>query len=198
MLLSERLRVPESTVRIQDNSGHTTAVSSDGRLLTTVAPENYQFYFHALIDAPGVVAANVFMSVFNPVGSGKTISFYSIAPDSYATGSSPTAISLVVDRITAASGGTQIPFASINKLITTETNSIAEVRTGNPTVAKTGVSLYSWPPPIAGGAGAVSSAYSAVPPSQGFFCLPGQGIAFSTSAGNTNQVWSIKATWAEL
>jgi len=187
-----------TSTRVLGSTGNTAAVSSDGRLLTAAAPENYNFYFHALIDAPGVVAANTFLSVLNPIGSGKTISFFSVAPDSYATGSSPTANSLVVDRITAASGGTQVTAANINKLITVQANSIAEVRTGNPTVTKSGISLYSWPPPIASGIGSVSSAYSSVPPGQGFFCLPGQGIAFSTAAGNTNQVWSIKVTWAEF
>jgi hypothetical protein len=188
----------ENVVSIADRSNHIAAVSSDGRLLTAVAPESYNFYFHAMIDTPGVVAANNFLSIFNPVGSGKTISFFSVAPDSYAVGSSTTAISLIVDRITAASGGTLVSAANINKLITIEPNSIAEVRTGNPTVTKSGISLYSWPPPLASGLGATSSAYSAVPPGQGFFCLPGQGINFSTSAGNVNQVWSIKVTWAEF
>jgi len=186
------------TVTVLGPTGNQVAVSSDGRLLTAAAPESYNFYFHAAIDMPGVVAANNFLSVFNPVGSGKTISFFSVAPDSYAVGASSTGVSLVVDRTTAASGGTQISAANINKLITSETNSIAEVRVGNPTVTKSGISLYSWPPPLASGLGAASSAYSSVPPGQGFFCLPGQGINFSTSAGNTNQVWSIKVTWAEF
>lgn len=185
-------------VSVLGPTGNTAAVSSDGRLLMSPAPENYQFYFHAAIDMPGVVATNNFLSIFNPSNSGKTISFFSVAPDSYATGSSPTAVSLVVDRATAASGGTLVSAANVNKLITTQSNSVAEVRTGNPTVTKSGISLYSWPPPIAGGAGAASSAYSSVPPGQGFFCLPGQGINFSTSAGNVNQVWSIKVTWAEF
>lgn len=189
-----------TTTRIVDsgNSNHSVAVSSDGRLLTAAAPENYQFYFYSLIDAPGVVAANNFLSIFNPIGSGKTISFFSVAPDSYASGASSTASSLVVDRITAASGGTLITAANINKLITIEPNSIAQVRTGNPTVTKVGSQLYSWPPPLATGIGATSSAYSSVPPGQGFFCLPGEGINFSTPAGNVNQVWSIKVTWAEF
>lgn len=184
-------------IKITDGTD-VVAVNVDGKLLTAPVPDNYQFYFHAAFDMPGVVAANTFLSIFNPIGSGKTISFFSVAPDSYATGSSGTATSLLVDRITAASAGTQISAANINKLITTQSNSISEVRTGNPTITKTGIPLYSWPPPIATGAGAVSSAYSAVPPGQGFFCLPGQGIAFSTSAGNVNQVWSIKVTWAEF
>lgn len=184
-------------VKITDGTD-VVAVNADGKLLTAPVPDNYQFYFHSLIDAPGVVAANTFLSIFNPSSSGKTISFFSVAPDSYASGASSTATSLVVNRITAASGGTQITAANINKLITIETNSIAEVRTGNPTTTVAGLPLYSWPPPLATGVGASSSAYSAVPPGQGFFCLPGQGIAFSTSAGNTNQVWSIKVTWAEF
>lgn len=187
-----------SDTRILDSGGHVVAVSSDGRLLTTVAPENYQFYFYSLIDAVGVAAANNFMSIFNPLGSGKVISFFSIAVDSFASGASGTAVSLKVDRITAASGGTLAPATDINKLITSEADSIAQVRTGNPTVTKVGSSLYSWPPPLATGTGVGGTTISTPPPGQGFFILPGEGIAFSTSAGNTNQVWSIKATWAEF
>lgn len=190
--------MPENRIQIEDATGHKALVSSDGRFLTTVVPETYQFYFHSLIDAPGVVAANNFMSIFNPVGSGKTVSFFSIAVDCFAGGASGTASSLVVDRISAASGGTLLAAANINKLITTEPNSTTEVRTGNPTVTKVGVSLYSWPPPLSTGSGAGSSVVSAVPPSEGFYCLPGQGISFNTPAGNANQVWSIKATWAEF
>lgn len=184
--------------QIFDSAGHAAAVSSDGRLLTTVAPESYQFYFYSLIDAPGVVAANNFISIFNPVGSGKTVSFFSIAVDSFASGSSGTAVSLKVDRITAASAGTLAPATDINKLLTTETNSIAQVRTGNPTTTKVGTSLYSWPPPLSTGSGAGSSITSSTPNGQGFFCFPGEGVVFSTSSGNTGQVWSIKATWAEF
>jgi hypothetical protein len=188
----------QMNINLVDADGHPVRISSDGRLLTAPAPEDYQFYFHAAIDMPGVVAANTFLSIFNPVGSGKTVSFFSIAPDSYATGASSTPSSLVVDRTTAASGGTQIAAANINKLITIQPNSIAEVRTNNPTITKSGITLYSWPPPLATGVGGSSSAYSSVPPGQGFFCLPGQGIALSTPAGNINQVWSIKVTWAEF
>lgn len=190
--------MPENRIQIEDGSGHKVLVSSDGRFLTSVVPESYQFYFHSLIDAVGVVAANNFMSIFNPVGSGKVVSFFSIAIDAFASGASGTASSLVVDRITAASGGTLISAANINKLITTEPNSVVEVRTGNPTVTKAGLSLYSWIPPISTGSGVGGSSVSTVPPSEGFYCLPGQGINFNTPAGNANQVWSIKATWAEF
>lgn len=189
--------MPEMTVRIGDNSGHLAAVSSDGRVVTTPLPESYQFYFHTIFDVPGVVAANTFLSIFNPVGSGKTISFYAVNPSSYTIGASSTPNSMVVDRITAASGGTLIAAANINKLYTATPNSIAEVRVSNPTVTKTGLTLDSWPPPLSTGAGQGSTTYSVPPPGQGFTCLPGQGIAFSTAAGNTNQVWSLNVNWAE-
>lgn len=184
-------------VKITDGA-HTAAVSSDGRLLTTVAPENYQFYFYSLIDAPGVVAANNFISIFNPSNSGKVISFFSIAVDAFASGASGTAVSLRVDRISAASVGTVITATNINKLLTSEPNSIADVRVGNPTVTKVGSSLYSWPPPVSTGSGVGATVVSSVPPGEGFYCFPGEGINLSTSAGNTNQVWSIKITWAEF
>lgn len=184
--------------KITDQDGDYLKIFADGGILTHPVPENYLFYFHTLIDAPGVAAANNFMSLLNPSGSGKTVAFFAITVNSFAQGASATASSLVVDRITAASGGTQVTASNINRLLTSWANPVAEVRTGNPTVTKTGLTLFSWPPPLATGVGAGATAYSAPPSGQSFICTPGQGIVFSTPAGNTNQVWSINMNWAEF
>lgn len=184
--------------KITDKEGDYLKVFADGGILTHPVAENYQFYFHTIIDVPGVVAANNFMSVFNPSGSGKTMAFFSVTVNSYAIGVSATATSLVVDRITAASGGTQVTASNINRLLTSWSNPVTELRTGNPAATKTGPTLFSWPPPLAAGAGGEATAYSTPPPGQGFICAPGQGIVFSTAAGNTNQVWSINVNWAEF
>jgi hypothetical protein len=163
-----------------------------------LAPENYQFYFHSVVDAPGVVAANNFLSIFNPSGSGKTVAFFSANVTSYAVGASSTAISLRADRITAASGGTQVSASTVNRLLPTWSDPVAEVRISNPSATKAGLSLVGWVPPLATGVGIGATAYSAAPEGQSFICVPGQGVVFSTSAGNTNQMWGINANWAEF
>lgn len=179
-------------------TGNLAVVHADGSFLTSSVPERYQFYFHTIIDVPGVVAANNFMSVFNPLGSGKTVAFFSILVNSYTTGASATATSLVVDRTTAASGGTLVTAANTNRLLTSWSNPVAEVRTGNPAATKTGLTLFSWAPPLSTGIGAGATAYSAPPAGQSFVCSPGQGVVLSTAAGNTNQVWGINVNWAEF
>ena len=53
------------------------SVKIDGAVTTlTGAPTGAKFYVFSIGDVPGVVAANTFMSVFNPVGSGKLIQLY--------------------------------------------------------------------------------------------------------------------------
>lgn len=184
--------------KVTDRDGDYLKIFADGGILTHPVPEDWQFYFHTIIDVPGVVAANNFFSVFNPSGSGKTVAFFAINVNSYTTGASSTATSLVVDRTTAASGGTQVTAADVNRLLTSWSNPVAEVRTANPAATKTGVTLFSWVPPISTGVGIGGTAYSTPPSGQSFICLPGQGIVLSTAAGNTNQVWGININWAEF
>lgn len=179
-------------------SSNQAVVHADGSFLVSPVPESYRFYFHTIFDQPGVVAANNFMSIFNPVGSGKTVAFFSININSYAVGATSVGASLLVDRITAASGGSLVAAADVNRLLTSWPNPVAEVRTGNPSATKTGLTLFSWVPPLAVGAGEGATTYSAPPAGQSFICLPGQGIVLSTSAGDIDQRWGINANWAEF
>lgn len=188
----------ENIIRLADDQGHTANVYADGSIPTTSVPEGAKFYFHTIYDAPGVVAANNFLSVFNPVGSGKLVIFFQAEVSSYSTGASSTATSLTATRTTAASAGSLIAAASVNRFITTDPNPTTEVRTTNPTVTTTGLALNAWVPPLSTGAGAGATAYTSTPPGAGFVCQPGQGIVFSTAAGNTSQVWKINSIWAEV
>lgn len=144
-------------------------------------------YVFNTIDQPGVVAANNFVSIFNPVGSIRTI------------GASNASNSLGVYRVTAASGGSLTAAANILKFDTASANSIAEVRTGNPTVTLlNSTPAYSAAPPQ--GAGQINTvpAQSFVPSGLLALCHPGEGIVFQTAAGNTNQMWGIGVAWYEF
>lgn len=178
--------------------GNLAVVHANGALLTTLIPEAYNFYFHTIYDVPGVVAANNFMTVFNPSGSGKNIVVFSADVASYSTGGASSPNSLTVTRTTASSGGTQISAANVGRFVTTQANPVAEVRVGNPAATTTGLVLFSWPPPISTGAGEGASAYTSVPPGAGFVCAPGQGLVYSTAAGDVDQVWRLNVLWAEV
>lgn len=191
--------MPEQTVRVADDMGHVMTVTSTGALSTTPVPEGSQFYVYALGDTPGVVAANNFISIFNPVGSGKTITFYSSSIVPWATAATSVTVSLNVFRTTAASGGTLVAASTIPKFYTTFTDSIAEVRIGNPTVTTSGLSLLSSPPAVTAAASGIgASTNTAVPSGSSFACAPGQGIVFRTASGSTAQLWNFQVVWAEL
>lgn len=163
----------------------------------TNAP-NPSFYLYSVVDAPGVVATNNFLSVFNPVGSGKTIIFYAGIILPWATAGTSTASSLLVNRITAASGGSAVAPANINKFISAQPNSIADVRTGNPTVTVTGSPTQGIPPALTGsGAGVGAQGGGQSPPGASFVCVPGEGLVMRTLLGNTNQLWNLTFIWVE-
>lgn len=163
------------------------------------APVGAKFYFHSIADVPGVVAANTFLSIFNPLGSGKTLIFYSASIIPWATAATTATVSLNIFRTSAASAGTLIAASNVNRFTTTDANPVAEVRVGNPTVTTVGATLLGIPPAVTNaGEGLSASASPSVPSGAGFVCLPGQGVSYSTASGDVDQLWNINVLWAEL
>lgn len=186
-------------VRVADTEGHGLLIRTDGSITTSTAPENAKFYLHGMSDVPGVATANNFLSIFNPVGSGKTVIFYQLILTPGTSGATSVTNSMNIFRTTAASGGTQIAAANVNRFVTADGNPVAEVRVGNPTTTNVGTTLLGLPPgvdPV--GVSSGSSASVAIPSGAGFVCLPGEGVVYNTAAGSTNQLWNINVTWAEL
>jgi len=176
-------------------------VGSDGPLSTTPARLTglTGAYNFSIDDVPGVVVANNFLSLFNPVGSGKNMYYLGAYVSTYVTGGgSTTRESMQGHAITAASAGTLQAASAIFKLDSTFSNPTAEIRTGNPTVT-IGPNVFNSPPPI----NTTTTQYvHAV--GLGFGVIggpvvfrPGEGIVFTTDAGNTNQTWNLSIGWAE-
>jgi hypothetical protein len=163
------------------------------------APVGAKFYLHGMADVPGVVTANNFLSIFNPVGSGKTVIFYQLILTPWATGAATVTTSMNIFRTTAASAGTLIAASAVNRFVTTDPSPVAQVRVGNPTVTTVGTTLLGLPPAVTtAGAGVGASNSVAIPSGAGFICLPGEGVVYSTAAGDVDQLWNINVTWAEL
>lgn len=156
-------------------------------------------YLFSLDDQPGVVAANNFLSLFNPVGSGKFLYYLGAFISTYVTSGAVTVReSMQGHAITAASAGTLAGAASIFKFDSTYPNAGAEVRTGNPTVT-VGPNVFNSPPPI-------NTTTTQYVHSVGIGLLefggpvklrPGEGLVFTTDAGNVSQTWNISVAWAE-
>lgn len=184
--------------KITDPEGDYLLINDDGSILTTTVPRNYKFYFHTVLDAPGVVAANNFLSVFNPAGSGKAITFFASEVRAYSVGAVSVGTSMTAFRTTAASGGTLIAAASVSRFVTSDPNPVAVVRVDNPTTTNVGLALNGFPPPISSGVGVSSAGSSAAPSGGGFTILPGEGLVATTSSGDIDQRWDITLTWAEF
>lgn len=192
--------MPEMTVRIGDNSGHTMAIRSDGSMTVSNMPEGSLPYTTLVRNTPGVVAANNFLSIFNPVGSGKNLIIEQFVCFPYATAAATPTDNMEVWRTSAASAGTQLAAANIGKFDTTQANSIAEVRTGNPTTTLVGtVPILAIPPAVTASGSGVSSTTTIIPPSGALFiCRPGEGIVARTPAGDVDQAWSLGFSWLEV
>ncbi len=153
-------------------------------------------YGIALADEPGTVAAKTYTSIFNPVGSTRLILLVQVNVSKYTSGAG-TSTSMLFNRTSAASGGT-LESTEIFKADTTNRDTIAEVRTGNPTVVPTDQLVVSMAPPISTGGGS-SVIESLTTGATGTFILrPGEGIATRILTGSTNHFWNISQIWAEV
>lgn len=159
------------------------------------------FYVYNLPDIPGVVAANNFISFFNPVGSGKTITVYRATIIPWASAGNSVDVSMRVFRIsgTAPSGGTQVAAANIQKFTSSSTNSVADIRKANPTVGTVATEpVFSVPPAVSSaGVGAAATVIAEIPSGATFVLAPGEGIVANTPSGATQQLWNFSITWLE-
>jgi len=159
-------------------------------------PLGTKFYQITLVDVPGVVLANNFISHFNPVASGKIATPVQLIVQSYSTGNVSTAGSMTTQRISAASGGTLIAAGTLNRPDPAQSDPVTVIRTGNPTVTLTGLPIAGIAPVQSSGGGTTSAGF--ISPPEGPSVMPqGTGFAFFTPAGSTMQMWNIKYTWGE-
>lgn len=194
----------ENRVAIDGGSSTTLPTSptnlSTAPLFTAISPNPAikGAYVFSLGGLAGQNTAYNFLSLFNPVGSGKVISVGAGYVSSYANGANAATVPMNLFRTTAASAGTlQTNSTAVAKFQTSQPTSIAEVRTGNPTVT-TGAQLAN----IAPAEGSFSTdqfiqaAPSVYPP---FTLAEGEGVCYrQTAAGTTSMFWNFSIVWAEL
>lgn len=164
--------------------------------MTALTPPTYAF---ALNDVPGVVAANNFISFFNPANSGKVMLAIQGIVTAYSVGLTSVDSSMTAQFISAASGGTLIDPDLIYPLRSDWPSPATVVRTGSPsaTLSPAYGSLANFSPPITSGVGGGATGIANSPTPGGVPFLPGEGFVFRTGAGNTNQRWNIQFIWAE-
>jgi len=164
------------------------------------APAGMNFYTSSFSSLAGQTANPYnFLSLFNPLASGKTIVVYATFVIPWASGAAGTFNSMETFRTTAASGGTLTSGASINKFATSQPNSVAEVRTANPAITVSGLTLGGIPPVISSaGSGTGGLGNITAPTGASFVLVSGEGICLrQVVAGDADQLWNLGLIWAE-
>ena len=147
-------------------------------------------------------APYTFLSLFNPVGSGVSVYLHQLQLAPYAAGASTTNTTTLLNRITAASGGTLQADSTVNKLRTTDPDPLVEIRTADPAVTL-GAGIIHFAPPIQP---TIISSYS--PSVQevnfmsdqwgNFILAAGEGVAFhQINVGDADQRWPFTIVWSE-
>lgn len=138
-----------------------------------------------------------FISLFNPVGSGKLFLLGGIFISSTLLTSSSITDSMRGWRTTAASGGTLQADSVVTKAQAQFPDPAAEVRTGNPTVTLT-TAFFNSPAPITDKAAPVHIV--TVPPGTAPFSVTaGTGIVLRTEFGiGVGATWNLSIAWAEI
>lgn len=160
-------------------------------------PAGARVYQACLVDSPGVVAANNFLSLFNPVASGKSLVPLGFIIDCHDVAATNIGSSMTIFRTSAASVGTLFAANTVTRFVPSDPDPVAEVRVANPTVTTTGRVLIGIPPAINPGGGGTNSTF--VTPAGSFPIIPaGTGIVFGTASGDTDQLWNLQLTWIEF
>lgn len=155
-------------------------------------------YIFAPDALPGVLTANNYISVFNPLGSGKTLSLTDLSISSITAGGSAAFDPMRIIRTTSASGGVLQAASAISKYVTAAANTVAQVRTGNPTVTLDGV-LFNAPPAVSSSVTPSPMYRPGIPGAYAPFSLvPGEGIVFRTTTGDVDQRWNLSVSWGDI
>jgi len=197
----------EQTVRIDGtvttSPTGTQNVAVTGLPLSTYTVQNPALdgaYVYSQAEVAGVVAANNFMTLTNPAGSGKIIVFAGAFISSFIVGDTGATItSMRGYRASVVSGGTLQPASAIGKFQTSQPNPVGEIRTGSVT-ATLGTALFNSPPYI--GAAKSSSPFVhqvPIPPQGGLFTLmEGESMVLRTEVGDVDTRWNLSLAWGEI
>jgi hypothetical protein len=197
----------EQTVRIEG----TVSTAPSGTQDVAVTGQPLQFYMvqnpaldgayvYSQAEIAGVAAANNYMTLTNPVGSGKTIVFAGAFISSFIVGDTAATItSMRGYRATAVSGGTLAAQNTIGKFQTSQPDPVGQIRSGTVT-ATLGNALFNSPPYI--GAAKSSSPFVhqvPIPPQGGLFTLTeGESLVLREEVGDVDTRWNLSLAWGEI
>jgi len=156
-------------------------------------------YAYSRAQTPGVVAANNFVALYNPVGSGRTLVLAGVFLSSVIVAD----VAATVDPLrgwlaTAISGGTLEATSTIAKVRSTMPNPAGQIFINNPT-ATLGAAWFN-SPPLLGASKGSSPFIHQVPASVAggpITLFPGEGTVIRSESGDLDQRWNISIAWSE-
>ena len=156
-------------------------------------------YAYSRAQTPGVVAANNFVALLNPVGSGRVLTVAGVFISSVIVAD----ITATVDPMrgwlaTGISGGTLEAASTITKVRSTMPNPVGQIMINNPT-ATLGASWFN-SPALLGASKGSSPFVHQIPASVAagaITLLPGEGTVIRTESGDLDQRWNVSIAWNE-
>lgn len=158
-------------------------------------------YVYSQAEVAGVVAANNFMTLTNPVGSGKIIVVAGAYISSYIVGDTAATItSMRGYRASTVSGGTLQAASTIARFQSSAPAPVGEIRTGSVT-ATLGAGIFNSPPFIGSAKGSIPFVHQVpIPPAGGvvFSLAEGESVVMRTEAGDVDTRWNLSVAWGEI
>lgn len=156
-------------------------------------------YIASIANVVGTVVSNTFMTLYNPVGSGKNTIVAAAFVSTVAAAGTGITVPLRIHRFSGVpTGGSVMAASAIFKFDTVNADPVTEVRTNNPTVTLLAAASNT-PPPVTTGVGGGQFVHELDPPAPAVVLLrPGEGVALNTATGDTAQRWNISLAWAEV
>jgi hypothetical protein len=167
---------------------------------STTSPLLSGGYVFSQEDIPGVAAANNYLSLENPVGSGKVILIAGVFISSFILADiATTSVSMRGYLATGISGGVTHAASSIGKVRSTMPTPVGVIRDTNPT-ATLGAAWFNSPPVIGASKGSSPFVHQipASIPAGSITLLPGEGTVIRQEAGDVDARWNISIAWSEL
>lgn len=146
------------------------------------------------------VAAKNFLTLFNPVASGKIMAMGGIFVSYMALNPSP-AYPLRGYRISAApTGGTLHAESEICRFDTQRFAPVMVIRSDNPTIGTLGAAFFNAAPGITNGLAQSSDIQDIDTPAgfNPFLLYPGEGVVIRQDVGAVGHLWNLSAVWREL
>jgi hypothetical protein len=155
-------------------------------------------YVFSLQRQAGLAAGKNFISLYNPLTSGKTMSMGAFFSSNISVQAGPP-YPLRGYRISVEpTGGTLHATSEICAFDNQIFSPAAVIRSNDPTISAFGPSIYNAPPATQANTVQQTQQTDAPPGFNPFLIRPGEGVVMRQDVGSTGSYWNVSIVWREL